>query len=256
MTKSPVGLTRMVSLEHRSIEFGSSVIRNELSLCQPTHFVLPQLPGIISQNTREFFRASTQSNERILTLSAALYDTTDSLREAARIKIKKYQPESLLVVGGNTKSKASITTCEALSILQESTDLRILATWDPNHPFIDLQTKMDAGAAGVITQPVLSTIGWKHIDDYFTTPITGFQMIPGIALPKNTNALRFWSSLLEMPPENDDWFNQSLERMTDKDSRQNWSKEQLDRLLEHDGIHGLHFMPMGNTEDLLNLFVD
>lgn len=244
----------MISLEHRSIEFGSSVVRNELSLCQPTHFVLPQLPNVISQDTKESFQTSIQPNERIVTIAAALYQTSGALRDAVKIKIQKYEPESLLVVGGNTKSNDSISTCEALSIIKDSTELRILATWDPNHPVMDLQTKEDAGATGVITQPVLSSIGWQHLDDYFATPIPGFQMITGMAFPKSAKSLHFWSSLLEVAPENDDWFDQSLNRMENKDSRQDWSKEQRDRLLEYDGIHGVHFMPMGNTADLLQLF--
>ena len=272
-------------LAFRSIEFSSSLPFAGLASVPspPTHYILPHLPSIVTAETKADFQLHTASRtdtsahllsqdhpkpRPMTTMAASLFEDSASLIEAARERIDGYGTDTLLIVGGNEKTEKSLTSSEAIGILSESfpsDKLSLFCAWDPNSPRdLDLlMTKIDAGATGVITQPLLTKSAWDQLDmcqSEAVFDINSMKLIPGLALPKSAKGLLFWSSLLKETSntiQKDDGFAQSLRYFEsldfDETDRLAWSMEQRDRLLSHNIIHGLHFMPLGNKGDLLQL---
>jgi len=202
-----------------------------------------------------------------MTIAASLFEDSASLIEAALERIEGYGTDALLIVGGNERSKKSLTSLDAISIISESlpTDnVSLFSVWDPNSPrdLDHLTKKIDAGATGVITQPLLTKTAWDQLDMYESEAAFGrnITLISGLALPKSKKNLLFWSSLLKEPSDviqRDDEFVQSLRLFEgsgfDESDRLAWSLGQRDRLLSYATIQGMHYMPLGNNGDLLQL---
>ena len=279
----------MGRLAFRSIEFSSTLPFADLASAgpspPPTHFILPHLPSVVTAETKADFRLRTapcigvdstvspdsvtsfRRPRPITTIAASLFENSASLVGAARERIEAYGADTLLIVGGNEQTEKSLTSTEAIKILSESfpTDtVSLFCAWDPNSPrdLDRLAKKIDAGATGVITQPLFTKSAWDQFDmcqseAVFTEHI---MLIPGMALPKSKKNLMFWSSLLKEPQDTihkDDEFVRSLRYFESPDfnegNRLAWLMEQRDRLLSYDIIRGIHLMPLGNYEDLLLL---
>ena len=276
--------TALSRLAFRSIEFSSSLPFAGLASVPspPTHYILPHLPSIVTSETKADFQLCTAScidssdpllsqdypkPRPIMTMAASLFEDSASLIEAARERIEGYGADTLLIVGGNERTEKSLTSSEAIDILSESfpTDqLSLFCAWDPNSPrdLEPLMKKIDAGATGIITQPLLTKSAWDQLDMCQSETIfdENMKLIPGLALPKSSKSLLFWSSLLKETSntiQKDDGFAQSLRYFEslnfDETVRLAWSMEQRDRLLSYAMIDGMHFMPLGNKRDLLQL---
>ena len=271
-------------LAFRSIEFSSSLPLADLGSVPspPTHYILPHLPSIVTAETKADFQLHTVSRldtgdpllsqdyskpRPIMTIAASLFEDSASLIEAARERIEGYGADTLLIVGGNERTEKSLTSSDAIGILSESfptENLSLFCAWDPNSPR-DLESsikKIDAGATGVITQPLLTKSAWDQLDVCQSEAVFDerIRLIPGLALPKSSKSLLFWSSLLKESSnaiQKDVGFAQSLRYFEsldfDEADRLAWSMEQRDRLLSYAIIHGMHFMPLGNSGDLLQL---
>lgn len=271
-------------LAFRSIEFSSSLPLADLGSAPspPTHYILPHLPSIVTAETKADFQLHTASRldtgdhllsqdyskpRPIMTMAASLFEDSASLIEAARERMEGYGADTLLIVGGNERTEKSLTSSDAIGILSESfptENLSLFCAWDPNSPRdLDLlMKKIDAGATGVITQPLLTKSAWDQLDVCQSEAVfyERIRLIPGLALPKSSKSLLFWSSLLKESSnaiQKDDGFAQSLRYFESLDfdevDRLAWSMEQRDRLLSYAIIHGMHFMPLGNNGDLLQL---
>ena len=276
--------TALSRLAFRSIEFSSSLPFADLASVPspPTHYILPHLPSIVTAETKADFQLHTASctdssdyllsqdqpkPRPIMTMAASLFEDSASLIEAAQERIEGYGADTLLIVGGNERIEKSLTSSEAIDILSKSfpTDhLSLFCAWDPNSPrdFEPLMKKIDAGATGIITQPLLTKSAWDQLDMCQSEIIfdENMKLIPGLALPKSSKSLLFWSSLLKETSntiQKDDGFAQSLRYFEslnfDETHRLAWSMEQRDRLLSYAIIRGMHFMPLGNKRDLLQL---
>jgi hypothetical protein len=285
--------TALSRLAFRSIEFSSSLPFSDLTSVPspPTHYILPHLPSIVTAGTKADFRLHTSTSTRvddndhllfqddgvtstcipkprpIMTIAASLFEDSASLIEAALERIEGYGTDALLIVGGNERSKKSLTSLDAISIISESlpTDnVSLFSVWDLNSPrdLDHLTKKIDAGATGVITQPLLTKTAWDQLDMYESEAAFGrnITLISGLALPKSKKNLLFWSSLLKEPSDviqRDDEFVQSLRLFEgsgfDESDRLAWSLGQRDRLLSYATIQGMHYMPLGNNGDLLQL---
>ena len=178
--------TALSRLAFRSIEFSSSLPFAGLASVPspPTHYILPHLPSIVTAETKTDFQLRTasciDSNDHLLsqdhpkprpimTMAASLFEDSASLIEAARERIEGYGADTLLIVGGNERIEKSLTSSEAIDILSKSfpTDhLSLFCAWDPNspHDFEPLMKKIDAGATGIITQPLLTKSAWDQLD--------------------------------------------------------------------------------------------
>mmetsp|Transcript_4854 Transcript_4854/g.10736 ORF Transcript_4854/g.10736 Transcript_4854/m.10736 type:complete len:289 (+) Transcript_4854:81-947(+) len=286
MRVSPPPASALGRLTYRSVEFSSSLPFADLAALSmpPTHYVLPDLPGIVTNDVMNDFRlrtnvtsfdntnegklpdgVTTQPTKPIMTIAAAQHESSASIIKAARERLEVYGADTLLIVGGNTMSDSSITTLQAINQLQDAfpdNDFTLFCTWDPNfHKDIeDLVKKIDAGVAGIITQPPLTSVAWHQLTEYCSdSTLEGIDLIAGVALPKSTRQLQFWSSLLKDPNSaaNDKVFRNTLKYFNDPafdtDARQMWAMEQRDRLLSYDSLGGVHFMPLGNAADLLHL---
>mmetsp|Transcript_14465 Transcript_14465/g.24111 ORF Transcript_14465/g.24111 Transcript_14465/m.24111 type:complete len:288 (-) Transcript_14465:549-1412(-) len=279
--------TTLSRLAFRSIEFSSTLPFADLASVPspPTHFILPHLPSIVTSETKADFRLRTvpridvdnsvsrdsvtsfHKPRPIMTIAASLFEDSASLVGAARERIEAYGADTLLIVGGNERTEKSFTSPEAINILSESfpTDtVSLFCAWDPNSPrdLDHLAKKIDAGATGVITQPLLTNSAWNQLDMCQSEAVFGEQimLIPGMALPKSKKNLMFWSSLLKELSDTiqkDDEFVQSLRYFESPDfsesNRCAWSMEQRDRLLSYEITQGIHFMPLGNKADLLQI---
>ena len=271
-------------LAFRSIEFSSSLPFAALASVPspPTHYILPHLPSIVTAETKADFQLHTASRadtsdllmsqdypkpRPIMTMAASLFEDSASLIEAAQERIERYCADTLLIVGGNERTEKSLSSSEAIGILSQSfpsDKLSFFCAWDPNSPRdLDLlMKKIDAGATGIITQPLLTKSAWDRLDMCQSETVfnENMKLIPGLALPKSSKSLLFWSSLLKETSntiQKDDGFAQSLRYFEsldfDETDRLAWSMEKRDRLLSFGIIHGMHLMPLGNKRDLLQL---
>lgn len=254
-------MSSLSKLAYRTIEVTTCAFPQELRL-PPTHFVLPDIPKVVTTEIRKDFLSRTNPGSRIISIAASRYEKPAALLDAVRCQMSSTsEPHIFLVVGGDKKTISSITTSEAIDMIRRIfPNVVTWCTWDPNSPMneAELGRKTAAGATGVITQPILTSRGWQNMDAFDSIWKEGVDLIPGIALPKSIRDLRFWFSLLNDPPSKDALFLQHLECFDSPDwgvgKRQSWSMEQRDRLLSYDTVSGLHFMPLGNEEDLLSVF--
>jgi 5,10-methylenetetrahydrofolate reductase len=225
-----------------------------------SHFVLPDLPNIYSENDRDEFKNTISIEKRIQTLAVCRH-TEKSLKNFV------LESDKLLIVGGNDKHKeqsvkcSSLTTNDAIRILREEAGVEEQKLWGVVNPndeksYESLRKKIDLGMAGFITQPLLSTDAFEIFDSY----PKGQQVtyIAGVAMPKNVQNLYFWRKLIERDQDeliSDPLFESHITffEQPNYDSLV-WIQKELEKLEAHTFVDGVHFMPMGNIGDLLKLF--
>jgi 5,10-methylenetetrahydrofolate reductase len=220
-------------------------------LLRATHFVLPDLPDVINASHRgEFYRVTSFQN-RIVTIQASRHNP-DSLGRFVREN--EAHVSTFLIVGGNSKNGTCLSSVEAIQVARQFTETtRVWATANPNDPG-SLETvvqKLEAGATGIVTQPLLSHPAVEILQSYPRRG--GVAYIAGLALPKSREGLLFWKNLLGQPElMGDALFEKHLHYFTHQQDSLGWAQQELTRL-EGANVDGVHFMPMGNTDDLISL---
>jgi 5,10-methylenetetrahydrofolate reductase len=251
-----------------------------------THFVLPDLPDVMTPHLQtQFHQATTaatsscstsSSPHRIRTIAACRH-TAATFRETIQAvqASDTTRVDQWLVVGGNDKTSNSFSALQAipkarscLSEISEEVDSScdIWAVADPNDPdsIEHVMRKLEAGATGIITQPLLSSQAYDTLQSY---PNQGnISYIAGLALPKTLRGLELWLNLLEKPHlvQDDVMFRDHVKYFSsphnnNADSSLAWARAQLAHLqsyVDQATIDGIHFMPMRNTKDLIALLAD
>jgi 5,10-methylenetetrahydrofolate reductase len=223
------------------------------SLLRPTHFVLPDLPHVINASLRNEFYEAISRNNRIVTIQASRY-TPDSLEQV--IREKEGSVDKFLIVGGNAKNHTSPSSVEAIKTARHFTENEVWATANPNdRKSIDsVLSKLDAGATGIITQPLLSYPAIEILEGYPREG--GVVYIAGLALPKTSKGLLFWKDLLGQPDLlGDSLFEKHLDYFLHQGDSLTWAQKEVMRL-QGANIDGIHFMPMNNTADLISLLTN
>lgn len=269
---SPRPSSILSHLAYRTVEYAPQLFAPAIAKTfrvRPTHYVLPDLPDVITDKHRNCFFHETPSSSRIVTIASSLHATTASLLEAARHGMKASGDGSiLLVVGGNSKTSSSIPTWEAIkSIRTKIADASVWCVWDPNASVREetaaLKRKIEAGATGILTQPILTARGWTSLEDAYSDFLASageVALVPGLALPTSRKSLNFWCELLKDPlavrddsmfREHLDYFGTDLENSSKaKDRQRAWANNELNRLTSYTCVGGVHFMPLGNVSDL------
>lgn len=242
------------SLRFQTVEWSRQVASIH-PLLRATHFVLPDLPQVINASLRNEFYEATSRNNRIVTIQASRH-TSESLKQV--IREKDCLVDKFLIVGGNTKNNTSpCSSVEAIKTARQFTENQVWATANPNdRKSIDsVLCKLDAGATGIITQPLLSYPAVEILEGY---PREGGAVyIAGLALPKTSKGLLFWKDLLGQPELLDDsLFDKHCDYFIHQGDSLAWAQQEVTRLLEGTNIDGIHFMPMSNTADLISLLTN
>jgi 5,10-methylenetetrahydrofolate reductase len=255
----------------QSLEWGAPIARlftqqRQLGLVPPlTNFVLPDLSeDIISTSTRSEFFHSTVQEQRIQTIAACKHSKTSLLA------VNLSSVETALIVGGNDKGKHGyLTSVEAIRTLagQRTSDgvascnnLRIWAVANPNDPnSVDgIHQKLDAGASGIISQPLLSSKALSILERY-PRDDEKVSYVAGVAFPQTPQSLLFWLQLLQQPElEHDSLFQDHLKFLStsmdqDPERRESWATTQMEMLLDISLLSGVHYMPLGNTKEWLSI---
>lgn len=256
----------------QSLEWGAPIARlvaqqRHLVLAPPlTHFVLPDLSEqVISASTRSDFFHSTVQEKRIQTIAACKHSKTSLL---AVINVSS--ADTVLIVGGNDKGNGNLTTVEAIRTLvgerksgaasSNNDNLQIWAVANPNDPSSvdDIHQKLDAGASGIITQPLLSSKARSILERYPRDDET-VSYVAGLAFPQTPQGLLFWLQLLQQPElEHDSLFQDHLEflgmtREQGSGLRGSWAETQMELLADISILSGIHYMPLGNTKEWLSI---
>lgn len=267
-----------------SVEWGAAVARvyQQLPVATRMHVVLPDLPAnvITPSLTKEFFTQEVvPTHRRILTIAASRHSERSLNDYLMQLDTQK-EAGHILVVGGNDKGHQGLSTLQAIRIARrmqtQSKSLTVWATANPNSKdsLNSVVAKLDAGATGIITQPLLSSRAVETLQQYpvtanyndSSTPIT---YMAGLALPTSASNLMFWSKLLTTATEQQQQQQQQSCELKDdplfrehvqsfalgRCSSTQWAKNQRQMLCEIDLLSGIHYMPLHNTPDLLALLV-
>lgn len=242
------------SLTFQTVEWGRQVASVHPLLRGATHFILPDLPDVIDVPLRNAFYNSTSPQNRIVTIQASRY-RPDSLGEF--IRENEANVDKFLIVGGNSKNTTSLSSIDAIQVATHFTKRPVWATANPNDPksLKSLCQKLEAGATGIITQPLLSHPAMDILESYpRQIGGRGVVYIAGLALPNTQTSLLFWKNLLEQPElMGDSLFEKHLHYFSQeqRDSL-GWAQRELMRL-ERANVDGVHFMPLNNTDVLISL---
>eukprot|EP00536_Pseudo-nitzschia_multiseries_P016401 jgi/Psemu1/221196/e_gw1.1102.38.1 len=229
-----------------SVEWNPSVaaVRSELRPVA-AHFVLPDLPDIISDRDRADFSAATDPGHRIHTVAA----------------VEGVDPESkLLLVGGNRRGPTTMSSLDAARILRNEKENVLWGVTNPNDPNSPetLERKVESGMSGFLTQPLLSSGATDTMQSYRECTDAGdTTLLAGLAFPRTVRGLRFWAKLLgqEAELEKDPLFQSHLAYFSQPYVTPiAWVGRELQDLLVNPSIDGVHFMPLTNTDDLCTLF--
>jgi hypothetical protein len=235
---------------YRTVEWSAKVAPIHEQL-QVTHYVLPNLPNVISQQQEQNYYDVTRSSMRIQTIAACWHDHNSLLEyvEQAQGKCDK-----LLIVGGNGKGDSTMSSLEAAKVIKDSTnEIDVWGVANPNDSLsmMRVSEKIEAGIQGIVTQPLLSSHALKTLESYPRNSETIY--IAGLALPTTSNSLLFWLELLGQPDLiNDSVFRDHLDYFASGMCSLKWAEQELISL-EKASIDGIHYMPMSNTNDLLSL---
>lgn len=245
-----------------SVEWNQNVAAVQSQLLPATnHFVLPDLPDIVSDQDRTDFLSSTDSFQRIHTVAACHHETADSLLKS----VSYVEPNSkLLLVGGNKHGPNTMSSMEAAMILRNEKENTLWGVTNPNDPnsLERLEKKVESGMTGFITQPLLSSRAMKSMEDYRSYTSTDTTILAGLAFPKTVKGLRFWAKLLgqEEELEKDPLFLSHLAYFSQPYVTPiAWIGRELQDMLvstnsDNPAIDGVHFMPLANTKDLCTIF--
>jgi 5,10-methylenetetrahydrofolate reductase len=181
-------------------------------------------------------------------------------------KHQQYGVDKFLIVGGNIK-EGGLSTLDAISraksLLASSSEVTTSASsttdvWcvaNPNNKnsIFGVKDKLLAGADGVVAQPLLTSYAAEVLDSYPTTSSSLSTTLAGVALPKTERGLLFWLQLLDHPNdiETDELFQASLQHFQSNKSPLDWAQSQI--AMYPPELDGLHYMPMSNTDLLLDL---
>ena len=235
---------------HRTVEWSPKLAAVQ-SLINATHFVLPDLPTIYTDQDRiNYFHTVPQQN-RIQTISACRH-SEKTLRSLV------FEADRILIVGGNDKnsdSKCTLSTVEAARILQTETDIQLWGVTNPNDAksIERVHEKINAGITGFITQPLLSSHALDILNAY---PHQNAIFLAGMAMPTTNRDLQFWLlKLLEQPElESDALFKSHMAFFQSPYfSSMAWVRRELYNLEMFAHVDGVHFMPLNNVHDLVDL---
>jgi hypothetical protein len=245
-----------------------------------THFVFPDLPQVYTADHRASFLKSTLPYQRIQTLAVCRHETWRSLIETARGRLgmaaedKNYssstsvpQGGAILIVGGNDKGLSTISTEQAVKIIRSELDASSVELWavaDPNSPNSPqrVETKVESGVNGFLTQPLLTSTAWDTLHSYETRNV---PVVVGMACPRSTENLRFWRNLLDSPEllDDDPLFQSHLEYFSRPNaSSLAWIDHELQQYVRQSTnagtqnssvVDGVHFMPLHNVEDMATI---
>jgi hypothetical protein len=232
-----------------SVEWNPKVASVHAQLPESTHFVLPDLPDVYTQDDRVDYMFRVSPPQRILTVSACRH-TPETLSRSS------FDADNLLLVGGNEQTEDSLSTVAAAKILKvTNANLTVWGVANPNdpHSLESVQEKVEAGITGFITQPLLSSQALDNFESYPRQGDTSY--VAGMAMPRTAKNLQFWLRLLNQPElEHDPLFKAHLAFFSQPYfTSMTWLGRELENLTTTATIDGIHFMPMGNTDDLVNI---
>jgi 5,10-methylenetetrahydrofolate reductase len=225
---------------------------------------MPDLPNVYTPEDRDDYLFQVPPSQRFLTVATCRY-TPKTLAGSHFPKAEK-----ILLVGGNEKTSDSLSTIEAAKILKDaySGDNIKVELWgvtNPNDPnSIDLvEQKIEAGITGFLTQPLLSSQALDNLESYRRRrdddESSSISFVAGMSMPRTAKGLQFWCKRLLKQPEllleSDPLFQAHLAFFSQPHSTSMaWIEQELENLSTRATIDGIHFMPLGNTEDLVTLF--
>jgi hypothetical protein len=250
-----------------SVEWNQNIASVQSQLLPATkHFILPDLPDIISDQDRlEFSKKCINPSQRIHTVAACNHDNSESLLNF----VSDVDPGSkILIVGGNNKSNSQTTmsSIDAATILHNEMDNVLWGVINPNDPnSVDcFEQKVNSGMSGFITQPLLSSHAMDTMEiyqDYCTTTTTknnnDITILTGLAFPKTVRGLRFWAKLLDQEEEleRDPLFQSHLAFFSQPYfTPMSWIGRELQNNMSLSSNNGVHFMPLKNIDDLCTIF--
>jgi hypothetical protein len=247
-----------------------------------SHFVLPDLPSIYTEQDRDDFCASTLPQQRIHTIATCRHRDHRSLLKAFQSSSSAaaiHESSKILLVGGNDKSLSSLSTTETAKILRDYVANELWGVANPNDPnsVENVQAKTQAGIQGIITQPLLSSTAKETLYAYreLENGNTGVSILAGLAFPTTAKSLQFWARLLEQQDElqRDPLFQSHLaffsqpyntplswigrecqELLSYLQPEQEVENEQKSRNKRKRRIDGIHCMPLHNIDDLVTIF--
>lgn len=237
-----------------------------------SHFVLPDLgTDVVSQPQRSLFYDTLPRKCQIQTVAINNQSKDDWLRYVRHLTDEtRRTPEDLdyvnphlLVVGGNNKNVGAghlgISTSKAIrSILQHDGDRpTVWAVVDPNdaNSVQSLSNKLESGATGIITQPLLSAQAFESLELYSTLvdDYSGVSFVAGLALPKTLRGLLFWESLLDSNLKCDPLFREHCSYFERGGDACQWAVKQQQNLKDFNLVDGVHYMPLKNGKTVMSL---
>jgi hypothetical protein len=194
-------------------------------------------------------------------LKASKKQSSDNDDDSAGASAAAADPSHLLVVGGNHKKNGvdgtSLTTAAAIRACINCYHDRVIvwAVADLNspHSIDDALQKLEAGATGIITQPLLSRRAFDSLARYsemMNDASLTVTTVAGMALPKTLRGLLFWESLLQSRLDGDPMFQDHCKYFQTKGNDCQWALAQMEALASFDMVKGIHFMPMKNSRTL------
>lgn len=236
-------------------------LRDEL-LPTATHFVFPDLPQVYSPQDRKNYLISTAPKRQIQTVALSRHKSWKSL--VANPIVQAASPDSkLLLVGGNDKGPETLSTIQAAKILRNELDAELWGVANPNDlgSVESIHAKREAGIQGFLTQPLLCSTALETLQAY---PSKDTTLVVGMAMPQTAKALQFWSQLVvvgeteQAAMAQDPLFQSHLAFFSQPYFTSiAWIGRELQHLATHtepNHIHGIHFMPLKNTDDLRTIF--
>ena len=217
-----------------------------------SHFILPDLPSVYSPDDRAKYLSDTAPKQRILTVSTCQH-TPETLKKISA----DFKADRILLVGGNNKTRDTLSTVEAAKLLKDISDIEIWGVANPNNPtsLATVEEKLRAGITGIVTQPLLASHSLDVFESY-PRDDSSTTYIAGLAMPTTAKNLQFWCRLLEQPElEKDPLFQAHLAFFSQPYYTSiAWIGRELENLSTMATIDGVHFMPLGNVDDLQTIF--
>ena len=85
-----------------------------------SHFILPDLPSVYSPDDRAKYLSDTAPKQRVLTVSTCQH-TPESLKKISA----DFKADRILLVGGNNKTRDTLSTVEAAKLLKDISDIEL-----------------------------------------------------------------------------------------------------------------------------------
>lgn len=228
-----------------------------------THCVLPDLPRVLTAADCQHCHESTIRTNRIRTIAV------NNLAPTTFHNVTQQEASSLtavdepLIVGENEKTNR-LSAAEAIQLACETFDHDVWCVANPNqvNGAASVMKKIEAGATGIIAQPLLASHAWSTLEEC-SALLAGddVAVIAGLALPQTVGGLSFWADSPGQQDDlpRDDLFCQHLNHFHRDQGSLEWARQQGDQSLlmkSGDGMllcDGVHCMLLRNTADLLSL---